>query len=90
MLRKVTIWCTETGLNVNPDKTELLVFTRKHGVPTFTPPSLVGKKLEAKDSAKYLGGILDRKLNWNEHLEEKIRKFHAAFWLCRETFGVDG
>ena len=31
--------------------------------------------------------ILDRKLNWNEHLEEKIRKFHAAFWLCRGTFG---
>ena len=30
--------------------------------------------------------ILDRKRNWNEHLE-KIRKFHAAFWLCRGTFG---
>ena len=87
MLRKVTTWCTKTGLNVYPDKTELVVFTRKHKVPTFTPPSLAGKKLEAKDSAKYLGVILDRKLNWNEHLEEKIRKFHAAFWLCRGTFG---
>ena len=46
-----------------------------------------GKKLEAKGSAKYLGVILDRKLKWNENLEEKIRKFHAAFWLCGGTFG---
>ena len=48
-------------------------------VPTFTPFSLAGKKLEAKNSAKYLGVILDRKLNLNERLAEKIRKFHAAF-----------
>ena len=31
--------------------------------------------------------ILDRKLNWNDHLEEKLRKYYAAFWLCRGTFG---
>ena len=79
MLRKVTTWCTETGRMVNPDKTDLVVFTRKHKVPTFTPRSLAGKKLGAEDSAKYLEVILDRKLNWNEHLEDKIRKFHAAF-----------
>ena len=75
---------------MNPDKTELVVVTRKHKVPTFTPPSLAEKKLEARDSSKYLGIILHRKLNWNKHLEEKIRKFHSAFWLCRGTFGADG
>ena len=34
MLRKVTTWFTETGLNVNTDKTELVVYTRKYKVPT--------------------------------------------------------
>ena len=57
-------------------KKELVIFTRKHKLAPFTPPSLAGKRLEAKNSAKYLGVILGRKLN-----------FHAAFWLCRRTFG---
>ena len=51
MLRKVTTWCIGTELKVSPDKTDLVVLTRKHKFPTFTPPSLAGKKLEAKDSA---------------------------------------
>ena len=34
--------------------------------------------------------MLDRKLNWNVHLDEKIRKFHAALWLCRGTFWERG
>ena len=38
MLRKVTTWCTETGLRVKPDTIELVVFTRKHKVLTFAPP----------------------------------------------------
>ena len=46
---------TKAGLKMNAFKSELFVFTRKHKVPTFTPPSLAGKKLEAKGSAKYLG-----------------------------------
>ena len=45
----------------------------------FTPPSLAGQRIEAINSAENLGVILDRKLNWNEHLDEKIRKFHVAF-----------
>ena len=83
ILKTVTSWYLKTGLKVDPDKTELVIFIRKHKVPPFTPPSLAGEKLEAKDSAKYLGVILDRKLNWNEHLDENIRKFHVALRLCR-------
>ena len=47
----------------------------------------MGKRLEAKNSANYLEVILDTKFNWNEHLDGKIRKFHAPYWLCRLTFG---
>ena len=41
----------------------------------------------AKDCVKYLGVTLDRKLHWNRHLEAQVRRFHAAFWLCRRAFG---
>ena len=69
----------KAGLKVNLDKTELVILTRKHKVPPSTTPSLAGKRLEVKNSAKYLAVILNRKLNWNKHLDEKIIKFHAAF-----------
>ena len=78
ILKKVTSWCFDTVLKVNPDKPDLFIFKRKHKLSPFTPPSLTGKSPEANDSAKYLGTILDRKPNWNKHLGEKIRKFHAA------------
>ena len=42
MLKKVSSWCLETGLNVNLDKTELVIFTKKHRVPPFISPSLTG------------------------------------------------
>ena len=57
MLKKVTSWCLKTGLKVNPDKTELVIFTKKHKIPPVAPPSLAGKRLEAKNSAKNLGVI---------------------------------
>ena len=64
MLKKVTSCCLETGLRVNPDQTELVIFTRKHKVLPLISPSLAGKRLEAKNAAKYLGVILNRKINW--------------------------
>ena len=78
MLKKVNTYSNETGLEVDPDKIELVASTRKHKVPTFTPPSLGGKNLEAEDSVNFLRIKLDSKLNWIEHLEKKIRKFLAV------------
>ena len=47
---------------INPDKTELIIFTRKHMVPPFAPPSLAKIRLEAMNSVKYLGVTLEMKL----------------------------
>ena len=87
MLRRVRSWCSRTGLSVNPDKTELVIFTRKHEVGDFRAPIFGGKRLEMRDSVKYLGVTLDRKLRWGTHLENQVRRFHSAFWLCRAAFG---
>ena len=35
---------------------------------------------------KYPEVILDRKLNWAEHLEAQCRRFTTTFWLCRKAF----
>ncbi|XP_029679486.1 uncharacterized protein LOC115245344, partial [Formica exsecta] len=38
-------------------------------------------------SVKYLGVILDRKLTWKEHLDDRCKSVTSYFWLCRRYFG---
>jgi hypothetical protein len=41
-----------------------------------------------QDGVKYLGAILDSKLNWNQHLKKTIRKAQTTFVAVRHTSGT--
>lgn len=45
VLRVVERWCREVGLNVNPGKTELVVFTKNRTFQEFKEPTLFGKTI---------------------------------------------
>ena len=83
----VDTWCKKTGLLVNPNKTEVVVFTRRYKWRTTSTLKLGGQQLKINEQAKYLGVILDKKLAWNEHLENKCKKLTATLWLCRRAIG---
>ena len=85
--RIVEEWCNASGLSVNPDKTGLILFTRKRKLIALQMPELFGVRLKLTDKVKYLGVILDSKLDWREHIEERIKKALRVFWQCRTTFG---
>jgi len=55
-------WTLSCGLGVNPSKTEVVLFTRKHRIPDIRPLRLLGVSLQLSEEARYLGLILDRKL----------------------------
>ena len=40
------------------------------------------------EAAKYLGVVLDSKLNWSCHLEYACGKVTQAYWDCRRAFGT--
>src|SRR5262249_33989413 len=40
--RLVEKWCKETGLSVNPQKTGLVLFTRRRKIRALNPPKLFG------------------------------------------------
>lgn len=86
-LLEVERWCLAEGLNVNPQKADLVIFTRKRKLGPLPEIYLAGKVLPYKGSTKYLGIILDTKLTWNEHIANRTKKATCALWACRRAFG---
>jgi ribonuclease HI len=87
-LKIVERWCTQMGLFVNPSKTTLVMFTRnRDATSSFERLRLFGERLEYSDSVKYLGLTLDRKLLWNEHLDNVVKKATNSLWICRKMVG---
>ena len=39
-------WCSEHEQKANPDKTKLVLFTRKRSIEGFYPPKLLGKEIK--------------------------------------------
>jgi len=69
----VEVGCGEVGLSVNPDKTEIVVFTRKKKDPGFTEADIFGINLHCSLSVKYLEVVLRSRLTWREHVNTKVK-----------------
>jgi len=61
-LHTVETWCDKVRLSVNPDKTRLIVFTRKGKLPGFSEPHYFGVTLCRSVLVKYIGIVLDSRL----------------------------
>jgi hypothetical protein len=70
-------WCGKIGLNVNADKTSMVLFTKKR--KTFDTELILNNQL------KYVGVILGSKLNWKFRIDNRIRKASIAYWQCRRA-----
>ena len=79
------VW--QGGLSVNPDKTELIVFTGRKR-PGFFEPHIFGVTLHYSMLVKYPRVVLNSRLTWKAHLDVRIRKAHNLLWTCRRACGV--
>lgn len=86
-LRTVERWCVEKKLSVNPNKTSLILFTKKTKVEYPKKLSFFNKELSETKTVKYLGLILDHKLSWRSHLDDRILKSCRTFGQCRRAVG---
>ena len=55
MQETIASWCSKIGFLVNPDKTELIVFTRKRNIFGFFESLFFGATLDNSMLVKYLG-----------------------------------
>jgi hypothetical protein len=62
-LNCVENWCRKIGLSVDADKTTMVLFTNNEKIGRFYNPELFGTELRMTDQVKYLGVILDKKLD---------------------------
>jgi hypothetical protein len=65
----------------------MVLFTNNRKIGGFYNPRIFGTELRMTDQVKYLGVILDKKLDWKAHLENRMRKACIAYWQCRRAVG---
>ena len=78
-------WCKTKGLVVNPQNTNIMIFTKKYKPETIKPLRFEGQEIAFTNTVKYLGVLLDPKLNWKQRLIDKRKKFYS--WVCRRAIG---
>jgi len=80
-------WTAECGLRVNPEKTELVLITRKYKIPSLTLPKLHQTRLTVSNQPKNLGVILDKKLYWTDNIIDRTHKSAIALFACKKAIG---
>ena len=61
-------WVDSNGLSLNVKKTNYMVFSRENKNYNTFRPRINNIQIEEKQSARFLGVIVDNKLNWEEHI----------------------
>lgn len=87
VLNHTTRWAKSSGLDVGPDKSELVFFTRKRSIQDFPSPRITGKVVKLSAEVKYLGVILDRKLLWKSKIKDRARKSLTTLYACKSMKG---
>lgn len=78
-MNKITQYYTKWKIKINPEKTEQIIFTRKYtNNRILTPLKVNDHNITPSDAVKYLGVNLDRRLNYQTHITNTIRKAYAV------------
>jgi len=84
----VQSWCISKKQTANPDKTKIVLFSRKKPQSGYKPPKFFGKQIHLSEFVKHLRVYLEPKGYFNLHLKIKIRKAIATLWQCRRSYGI--
>jgi len=85
-LATIRDWCGSNGLSLNVDKTDLLWIdqSRKASHPEI---HISGKPITVKKEVRYLGIIIDQRLNWNAHVRKKASACSSKLAMCHRAIG---
>ena len=87
-LDEIYQWCLANKLTINLDKTNYTIFfpSRKTSVENFNI-NIGNFKIQYTTCCKYLGILIDNKLDWQDHIDfiyKKLLKFCGIFYKIRD------
>ena len=88
-LSKMMEWLNANRLSLNIDKTNFMIFRPKGKKEICPTIHINGSSIQEVDDAKFLGIIIDNKLNWIEHIRcisRKIAKGTGIIIKARKSF----
>ena len=83
-LHKLQTWATKWQMIFKPEKCFVMNITNKRN-PSFHTYSMRGTPLSVVRSWKYLGVIIDDKLNFNEHCEKTLKRAYSSLAIIQRT-----
>ena len=83
-LNEIKKWSSKWGFNLNIEKTENIVFTkRKISAKNIPPLYINSKEIKLATNPKFLGMVFDKTLSWKHHVEYITNKTKNAINLLR-------
>lgn len=86
-LDNLTMWATQLGIEFSSEKTEYVVFSKKHN-PAQLHLQLSGKSITHSMSFKYLGVWFDSKGTWGKHIRYLKQKCDQRTNFLRSITGT--
>jgi hypothetical protein len=101
LYEKVLSWLGDNGLRANPDKNELMIFSKRHS-PNLTGPRIWGTRYNSDthtnhistiQSLRYLGLYISPKLDWTRHVTIMAHRARSTIrgigLLGNSIYGLD-
>ena len=83
-------WAESFGLDISPSKTEYMLCIRQKSKSYHIPTDGIkfkGVELERSASVKYLGLTIEHRLNWGEHINEKVKAVKRNIFRLKGFIG---
>ena len=85
---KFHTWCDTWGFKISKTKTTAVIFSHKTK-DQDVELKIGDTKIQIKNSVKFLGVILDKKLSWNEHIQYVVDRCKTRINLLRALTGTN-
>ena len=91
-LDKLARWCTKWRINLNPEKTKVIIFSKSPSAIRAEPAlSLYGDLVSYYPHTKFLGITFDNRMTFTKHFKEILEccnnKFHRLSILVNKMWG---
>ena len=88
VLPKIENWVNSNGLKMNLKKTKYMLFANKNAKTYDINVQISNTIIERTEEERFLGIIMDSKLNWNAHRQKLASKLSRNVGILRKLKGI--